>query len=142
MKKIIKNKIYDTNTAQKIGYYEFDTYDSINYICETLYQKKTGEFFLHSQGGANTKYSERISFNHWSSGETIIPLTYHEAMKWAENHLSAGKYEEIFGAIDESDEFIRKEFTLKKSTVAKIKRAASEKGISMQQLIENIFENY
>ena len=48
MKKIINGKKYDTETATSVGEY------SSNYACsdykyydETLYKKKTGEFFLY-----------------------------------------------------------------------------------------------
>lgn len=41
MKKIIKNKVYDTDTAALIGTYVKDTEEPRN-----LYLKKTGEFFL------------------------------------------------------------------------------------------------
>lgn len=51
MKKIINGKKYDTETATSVGEY------SSNYACsdykhydETLYKKKTGEFFLYGEG--------------------------------------------------------------------------------------------
>lgn len=138
MKKIINNKVYDTDTANKLGSYSYDSYNSLNYIRERLYRKKTGEFFLHGEGGANSKYARTVGANSWSSGETIMPLSYEDAQKWAEEKLTVEEYENVFGAVEESDECVRKEFTLRKSTVEKIKRLASQQGITQQELIENI----
>ena len=58
MKKIINGKKYDTETATKIGEYSngYSTSD-FHYIDETLYRKKTGEFFLYGEGGPMTRYS-------------------------------------------------------------------------------------
>ena len=84
MRRIIKNKVYDTSTAKKIGTYRglFDNYES-------LYRKKTGEFFLHAYGGQNSK-------------ELITPLTYDKAQEWAGTSLTEEQYEVIFfGAVDE-----------------------------------------
>ena len=46
MKKIINGKKYDTDTAEQIGYDNNGLLCSdLSYIEETLYKKKTGEFF-------------------------------------------------------------------------------------------------
>ena len=63
--------------------------------------KKTGEFFLYGEGGPWSKYSRRISQNEWGGGEEIRPLTLQEAQKWAEKHLDADEYEQVFGEVEE-----------------------------------------
>ena len=101
MRKIIKNKMYDTGTAKYIAVWCNDQ-RGFEFIRERLYQKKTGEYFLHGEGGAMTGYAEYIG-NGYIEGEKIMPLTDDEAMKWAEKHLEANEYEEIFGEVSESD---------------------------------------
>lgn len=138
MKKIIGGKVYDTETAKELGVYAYSNYGDLNYICKTLYRKKTGEFFLHEEGGANTRYAQQINTNEWCGGEIITPLTYKQAQEWTEKNLTGDEYESIFGIIKEDSEIVRKEFSLKSSTVAKLKRAASERGITMTDLMEDI----
>ena len=47
MKKIINSKKYDTKTAKEIGIYCASlSVSDFGYFEETLYRKKTGEFFL------------------------------------------------------------------------------------------------
>lgn len=100
MKKIINGKKYDTETAQMLGEYD-NCRRSFDYKCETLYRKKTGEFFLYGEGGANTEYSKVCGDNSWCGGERIIPLTVENAKKWAETHMTGDEYEKIFGEVEE-----------------------------------------
>ena len=82
MKKIIKGKMYNTETARYCGGYEFSDYEDVNYVCEALYQKKTGELFLYGEGGAMSKYGESIGTNAWARGEKIIPLKTKKAKRY------------------------------------------------------------
>lgn len=102
MKKIIKGRKYDTETAKELatwsnGYGVSD----FKYCIETLYIKKTGEYFLYGEGGAMSKYSESCGQNCWCGGEKIIPLTVDKAKSWAERNIDADEYEEIFGEVEE-----------------------------------------
>lgn len=94
MKKIINGRKYDTETAKVIGKMEYDDLDNPfgGWYCETLYVKKTGEFFLLGEGGERTAYS--------LNGD-IVPITLDTAKAWSEAHLDADKYEEIFGEVAE-----------------------------------------
>lgn len=65
MKKVINNKTYDTKTAKPVGVYTYVFAGDFRKVTETLYRKKTGEFFLHGVGGPASRYPR----------ETIIPLT-------------------------------------------------------------------
>lgn len=93
MRRIIRNKVYDTYTAKKMGTFrdpegngDFDYYEV------SLYRKKTGEFFLHTYGGPNSQ-------------ESIMPLTYDKAQEWAEIALAEEQYKSIFfGVVDEETE--------------------------------------
>lgn len=101
MKKIIKGKKYDTDTAHFCGAYSYGSPTDFSYLSEALYKKKTGEFFLYGEGGAQTKYAETISDNEWCGGEAITPLTEDEAKEWAEINLDADEFEDLFGEVPE-----------------------------------------
>lgn len=99
MKKIIGGRLYDTDTAVLIGYWDNGYGAGDFHKCyEELYQKKNGEFFLYGSGGAMTVYAEPCGGGGWSGGSTIIPFTEAEARIWAEEHLSAEKYIDVFSA--------------------------------------------
>lgn len=101
MKKIIKGKLYDTNTATWIGIYDLGYgYSDFRYYSETLYLKKTGEFFSYVEGGPMSPCAKEYG-DSWCYGEDIIPYTTKEAREWAEEHLEADKYIELFGEVDE-----------------------------------------
>ena len=84
MKKIINGKLYNTETAKEVLQYNSGAKDSGQYI-ETLYRKKTGEFFLQGEGDAASKYSESAGLNCRMAGSKIIPLTDKEVKQYLEN---------------------------------------------------------
>lgn len=98
MKQIINGKMYNTETARKVGTY----WSGIFYVEETLYKKKTGEFFLYyGEGGANTGYSKSVGVNCWSGEEEIIPFTEKQAREFAEKKLEIEEYVACFGEPEE-----------------------------------------
>lgn len=101
MKRIINGKKYDTDTAKFLGYAGYSHPGDFGYWRETLYVKKTGEFFIHGVGGPMSKYAHRTGLNEWSGGEEIIPLSPEEARKWVEENLDADEYELAFGTCEE-----------------------------------------
>jgi hypothetical protein len=142
MKKIINGKLYDTSTAKEIGSYWNGLGDrDFNHISETLYRKKTGEFFLYGEGGPMTKYAESIGQNEWSGGEEIIPLTVESARQWAEDSLSANEYEKIFGPAAEDDSKQLISANIKADTYAKLKSMSAETGKPMSTIIDELVAN-
>lgn len=101
MKKIINGRMYNTETAQEISGYSYGCVGNFGYYEETLYRKKTGEFFLCGEGGPASKYREACSTGGWYGGSGIIPLTEDEAKSWAEDHLSVEGYISVFGEPEE-----------------------------------------
>lgn len=101
MKKIINGRKYNTETAKEVGCWS-NGYPcgDFNWCQETLYKKKTGEYFLHGEGGALSNYS-RDTWNGSTGGVKIIPMTKDEAREWAENKLSCDEYEALFGEVEE-----------------------------------------
>lgn len=136
MKKIIKNKVYDTDTAQKCGEYAPNPYRSdFHYFCETLYRKKTGEFFLHGEGNAASKYSRSCGQNEWCGGEQIMPLTYEDAQAWAEEHLDGDEYIAVFGEPEEDDSTEVLSISMPASAAAKIRQLAGQEGKTLSAFL-------
>lgn len=101
MKKIINGKAYDTSTASKLAVHDNGLLpNDFDYTEETLYQKKTGEFFLYGEGGARTKYGKDSGPSSRVGGAEIIPMATDEAKKWVESNANE-RYEEIFGEVEE-----------------------------------------
>lgn len=102
MKKIINNRLYDTDTAKEIAIdgnglspRDFRSYS------ETLYLKRTGEYFLYGEGGPMTKYARSFGDSARTGGSDIIPLTAEEAREWGEKHMNADDYIAAFGPVEE-----------------------------------------
>lgn len=104
MRKIINNKRYDTDTAEHVGYWDngMDGHD-FRHESATLYRKRSGEYFLHGEGGPMSRYAEARGTSSWVGGERIMPLSWDDARRWAEERLDAGEYEAEFGEVDEGD---------------------------------------
>ena len=102
MRKIVNKKMYNTNTAVEIASCSNDASTSdFNYYEETLYKKKTGEFFLYGEGNAASKYSRSCGTNNWCGGWAIKPMTNEEAREWMEKYGDVDKYIEVFGEPEE-----------------------------------------
>ena len=136
MKKIINGKLYDTDTAKEMGCWGNGRYD-FSSCSETLYRKRTGEFFLFGEGGPMSKYARSTGNNSWSGGSEIIPLTASKAREWAEEKLSADDYAEIFGMPDEgTDEKETMCIQLPADLMAKLRAGASDAGTSLTAFVE------
>lgn len=142
MKKVKKGRVYDTEKAKRLGEYEPSPYRTdFHWYSETLYQKKTGEFFLHGEGNAASKYSRSCGQNEWCGSEQIQPLTYAEAQAWAEEHLDGEDYCEIFGEPDEDSEDVALNLTISAAAASKLKKAAAQNGISLRAQVERWIMN-
>lgn len=138
MKRIINGKVYDTEKARECGSDSYSNCRDFRHWSEVLYQKRTGEFFLHGSGGPMSRYAERVEQNTWSGGEQIIPLTYDSARQWAEEHLTGDEYEAIFGEVSEDAEDVYLHLKVSAATDSKLRRIAGEQGISITAALERI----
>lgn len=87
MKKIINGKMYNTETAKKLGWWSNGvSYSNFNRLEEALYLKKTGEYFIAAD---------------YYNGDDITPVTEAEAKCWAEEKLDADEYIAAFGEPEE-----------------------------------------
>lgn len=138
MKKIINGKLYDTDTAKELGSWSKGEGGDFSRIGETLYRKRTGEFFLYGEGGPMTQYAESRGDNSWSGGEKIIPLSVSMAREWAEVKLDADRYARIFGMPDEGAGKVTLCVQLPADLDALIRARASEAGQSITAYVERI----
>lgn len=139
MRKIINNKVYDTATATWIGLADNGhDYNDLAYSGETLYRKRTGEYFLHGEGGPMTSYAVRTGSNSWRGSERITPISYAAARQWAEEHLDAEAYEAEFGAVTEDNSQTTITLSLRADTVEALRRAAAEEGLPMSTYVERL----
>lgn len=139
MKKIINGKIYNTDTAEKIGARDNGYLaNDFNYCEESLYRKRTGEYFLFGEGGARTRYATQLGGNSWGGGCAVMPLTYESAREWAEKHLTADDYEAAFGPVPEDDGRRNITFSLPAGLVDRIRRDAERSGMSLSAYVEHL----
>ena len=138
MKRVIKRKLYDTDTAIEIGSWDNGRYvQDINAIEEVLYRKRTGEYFLYGSGGPNTRYAKRSDAT-WIGGSELIPLSFDAAKIWAEEHLSPEEYAKAFTIPTNDDGKIATTITLPKIKAIALRRAAEKEGVSISKYIENL----
>lgn len=102
MRKIINGKMYNTETANNVATYYYNTTSDFDRFHEELYQKKTKEFFIYGSGGARSKYSyHNISDNSWCGSSDIIPISENEAKEWLCSHNFINTYIKLFGEPEE-----------------------------------------
>ena len=135
MRKIIKGRLYDTDTAQEVAQAEHGYPGDVERIVETLYRKRTGEFFLHGKGGPATWAARQVGKFDRTAGEEIAPLTYDEAIKWAEENLEPDVYEKIFGEVSEDGETCLHS-PISAAAKAKLEREAARRGITQRSILE------
>ena len=141
MKKVINGKLYNTETAKLLGEDSYSNPSDFNYWIESLFQKRTGEFFLYGQGGPMSRYAQTTGQNEWSGGEQIQPMTTENARQWAEKHLSADEYESIFGEIMEDDNKKNATFSISRDAIEVLARIASGTGKTRSELVEEMIRN-
>ena len=101
MKKIVHGRKYDTDTATKIASMDNDLgRNDFRRIEETLYLKKTGEYFIFGKGGPMTRYSE-YDGNVSRGSCDIVPISIEDAKKWAATYMTVDKFEAHFGKVAE-----------------------------------------
>lgn len=128
MRKIIKNKVYDTATAQYIGAYLGDWEDSSRWRREELYKKRTGEYFLYSEGHEEP--------------EKITPLGFNEAKEWGSKHLEKIEYEIEFEVAQDDNAVTRLHVEIPTSLNDRLELERSKIGASKAEVVIEALENY
>ena len=141
MKKVINGKLYNTDTAVELACHEANATDSLNYITERLYRKRTGEYFIHGEGGARTRYAAATSDGWNRGGEAIFPLTAAEARAWAKERLPGDEFERIFCAVPDDGAVVKTSFDLSPDLASKLQDVAAERGVSRRAIIEELIRS-
>ena len=144
MKKVIKGSVYNTETAREVGSVAPNGWDTgnFNYLSETLYCTKSGKYFLHGEGHANSRYGVWQG-NTGGWGETIIPYSPNQAAEWAEANLSADEYMNEFGEVEEaSDDKAPLSLTISTETKRTLEKMRAESGDSISKIVEGILTGY
>lgn len=146
MKKRIKGLEYNTETAKKIA--EISEYSKRDYrhFEETLYRKRTGEFFIYGVGNAESKYG-KVFEESMTPGEGIKPLTFDEAKDWYKTILNdpstsyygftEKQYQELFGVAGSSEKTVLSLSISKKAKKALLDMATKE-GKSQSEVVEKL----
>lgn len=106
MKKIVKNRKYDTETAQAICSRNVYSMKRVHYglldimadykpvvsSIETIYQKKSGEYFLYHEPTGNHECDYEAE---------IRPLTEESALDLCQKFMTGDEYEAKFGTVEE-----------------------------------------
>lgn len=95
MRRIIDNKLYDTDKATLVAEHCEGYNSDFYYICEALYIEKTGEWFLHGEGGRRTRYRDA------GEGGVIEPFAEDEAKDWLADKNFIDEYIRYFGEPEE-----------------------------------------
>lgn len=84
MRKIIKGKLYNTETADKLANYV--TGEGYDRLRKTLYKTKKGAYFIHYFGGAATSYGKQLSYNLFTSDSGLILVDEDEAKEFIDKY--------------------------------------------------------
>lgn len=85
--------MYNTERDFVVAEFENDGENELHFS-EILYFSKTDGFYLHCEGGSNTRYARKVSNNIWVAGEHFLPLTEKEAYRFALKNLDEAEFTE------------------------------------------------
>lgn len=133
MKKVVKKTLCDTDTAEQIGEARYEAFT------EYLYRTKSGKYFIHGVGGADSRYASRDADGNPIPGEDIYLLTNPAAADWIMDNYGPtdAYYAVIFGA--------QKEWATIKipaATKKQIDEIAEKSGITLGELISAAIASY
>lgn len=139
MNKVIRGKRYNTETAKLVGTWEANEPENSDFWeKEEIYQKRSGEFFLIGQGGAQTQYARFSMGGESKPGIELRPIEPEEASDWAEEHLTADEYEALFGPVAEDGSRGRITLTLLNSTIDTVRREAQRRKMNFNEYLEKL----
>lgn len=137
MHKVINGKKYNTDTAKLLGTWcaECGSTD-YKYFEEYLYRTKSGNFFIYGEGGPDSPYRQQIEYCTWTGGESIIPISFEQAQRWAEKHLDGDEYEAIFGDVE--DDAADATLTISAGALKRLRKIQSQSGKTLKAIIDEM----
>ena len=135
MKKVIKGRVYCTETAKYLGNWS-NTANSRDFAwtSETLYRTKSGQYFLHCEGGPLSRYGYSCG-NQGGYDEHIEVLSIDQAKQWAEENLNGDEYIKAFGTPDEE---ARPTISISAESKLKLDEMQSRSGKQQIQIVEEL----
>lgn len=85
-KYVVNRKILDTEKSEWVDTWQRGHLGDLYYVRETLYRTPKGQYWLHCEGGAGTRYARRVDTNTWTGGECVRLLSREQALGWCEKH--------------------------------------------------------
>lgn len=99
MRRIIKGKCYDTETARVVGCWDNSPVDvPSDFISAVLYCKRTGEYFIAWVASDESCLTP--------AGGDVVPLSFAEARRWAYDHLDPDGFSREFRTEPDAEEVI------------------------------------
>lgn len=99
MKYISDGLVYDTDLSTEIGTADPGAPGTFHACSETLYRTPNGRYFLEGEGGPMSRWRKPAFEGGWTGGRGMRVLSEQDALRWAEQHLSAGDIEAHFGRL-------------------------------------------
>lgn len=96
MIRIIDGKRYNTDKADVVAGRSTGYSGDFDRVHERLYRTKKGNWFLAGEGGARSRYAQRIDANSSSGGEGLFPLHPESARAWLESNGETAAIEKYF----------------------------------------------
>lgn len=132
MKKVINTKLYDTSGSPAVASSTHGKGE--NAIHETLHRKRTGEFFLHGEGGPASRYAKPVGDGQWANGEELFPMSVEAAQNWVKSNVPS-QYDDIFGEKQQTRQYA---FTLPVKLVESAKKKAAAENLRIDTYLVNL----
>lgn len=142
MKRIIKNRIYDTEKAHFVGVWSNGYLpDNFNFLCKELYRKRNGEYFLYMHGGAFTECASSYG-NLSCSGWKIVPLNAEQARSFAFDFLAEDVALSEFEPVPDDETRQSVTFVLPTSLVENIRLVSRSSGRKIGEVVADALTEY
>lgn len=144
LKRIIDGRTFNTATAQSLAYFAHEPgYEEYRHQWESLYQARSGAYFLVGEGMSHTPWSAAIpDCNDRMRGHALLPLTKAEAKHWLELREKTAEYAEVFGEPAEAaaSEFEGVSIRLPQLLIEELRAAAASQGQTISQLVWSLLD--
>lgn len=97
MKKVVNEKLYDTENAEMFCENCFSNVGDFKHVYEALYKSSNGQFFIEFSGGPMSKYRVNTGQNEVSGSDGIRLITKDDAKEFMEEHGDTEGYVKAFG---------------------------------------------
>lgn len=139
MKKVIGGSVYNTDTARKVGQWDNGKLDGPEWGRETLYQTKSGRYFLRFAGGPDSEHAEVAADGQRSRGVRLQPISPSDAAAWAADRMSPQQFSAEFGPPANPKELEQLNLSIPAGVKSKLERMKAETGKSISQIVSEKF---